>query len=148
MTINPQTTTVIKVAPIVGAWSTKASFLSGWSGIDWGVWCFNQDSTVMMGSCLDTHGYGTWRQNADGSFAFSIIEQFFENQIWRMNINIYAPEVIVDHEGNSFSVSEDKPVQGTLYGTDGNFFGQATISLIGTRIQLGAASTLPRQGNA
>jgi len=148
-TVPPHHTTpiVIEMPPIVGAWCTKASFLEGWTGLDWGVWCFNTDSTVMMGSSLDTHGYGAWSQNPDGSYAFSAIEQFFDKQVWTMNINIYAPQVVMNNDGNSFSTPDDQPVQGVLYDPAGNFIGRSTIELLGTRIQLGAANILPKQGS-
>lgn len=131
---------------VIGAWTAKASFLSGYEGIDWGVWCFNQDHTLMMGSSLNTRGCGEWHQNSNGTIAFSLIEQLFFNQVWAMSINIYAPQVIIENGANSFSTPLDNPIEGTMYDPSGNVIGQATIVLIGTRIQLGAASTLPIQG--
>jgi len=144
---NP-TDVVLEMPQLLGAWCTKATFLSGWAGTDWGIWGFHPDSTVMMGSSLGTHGYGTWSQNSDGSFSFSAIEQFFDKQVWAMNIYIYAPQVIIRDDGNAFSTPNDKPVQGTMRDPAGNFIGVSTIELLGTRIQLGAATTLPRQGES
>lgn len=138
----------IEVDKIIGAWTVKASFLSGYEGIDWGVWCFNQDHTLMMGSSLDTRGCGEWRQNSDGSYAFSLIEQLFFNGVWAMSINIYAPQMIIDDGANSFSIPVDNPIEGTMHDPSGNVIGQSTIVLVATRIQLGAANTLPTQGDS
>ena len=136
----------IEVDQIIGAWAVKAVFLSGYEGIDWGVWCFNQDHTLIMGSSFDTRGSGVWCQNSDGSFAISLIEQIFINQVWAMSVSCYAPQVVFSNEANSFSLPVDNPIQGTMYAPNGYVIGQATIMLTATRIQLRAANTLPIQG--
>ena len=136
----------IEVDPIIGAWASKAVFLSGYEGTVWSLWCFNQDHSLTISSSFDTRGSGVWRQNSDGSFAISLIEQIFINQVWAMSTNVYAPQVIFNSDTNSLSIPVDNPMQCIMHDPSGNVIGLATIASTATRIQLRAANTLPIQG--
>jgi hypothetical protein len=150
---------------IPGSWSVKVTFLTS-SGPDipgtrphWWIAVFTGISSIspeisyvpappnilIVRSNQDTHSMGTWNASSADTATFSLVMQMFQAGVWKGNLNIYAPELLISSESNTFTTPSTNPVQAVQYDTSGIEVGQASISLVGTRIPIAAADMLPIQ---
>lgn len=150
---------------IPGSWSVKVTFLTssgpGIPGTEphWWIAVFTGTSsispetgyvpappnTLIVRSNQDAHSMGTWNASSADTATFSLVMQLFQSGIWKGNLNIYAPELLISSDNNTFTTPSTNPVQAIQYNARGNEIGQATISLQGTRIPIAAADELPIQ---
>jgi hypothetical protein len=150
---------------IPGSWSVKATFLTSsgpgipGTGPHWWIAVFAGISSIspeisyvpappnilIVRSNQDTHSMGTWNAFSADTATFSLVMQMFQAGVWKGNLNIYAPELLISSDSNTFTTPSNNPVQAIQYDTSGIEVGQASISLVGTRIPIAAADVLPIQ---
>lgn len=150
---------------IPGSWSVKATFLtySGpgipgadphwWIAIFSGIDSISPDityspappNTLIVRGNQDTFSMGIWNASSSDTATFSLVMQMFQQGGWVGNLNIHAPLLTLSNDGNTFTTPSDNPAQAVQYDSTGKQIGQATISLLGTRIAIAKAKLLPIQ---
>ena len=150
---------------IPGSWNIKVTFLtySGpgipgadphwWLAVFTGLDSISPDiryspappNTLLVRSNQDTHSMGVWDASSSDTATFSLVMQMFQAGTWVGNLNVHAPLLIISSDGDTFATPSDNPVQAIQYDTTGTQIGQATISLLGTRIIIKTADLLPIQ---
>ncbi len=151
---------------ISGCWSVSATFLtysgpgiSGagphrWIAIFTGIDAVSPErdytlvppNVLIVHSNQDAHAVGTWDDSTGENASFSLVMQLFQLGVWKGNLNIYAPELLIASDGKSFTTPLSTPMQVVQYDASGTLVGQATMSLEGTRISMEAVEeALPIQ---
>lgn len=132
---------------IIGAWSITGTPLSGGDPNRpfLGVAIFTADGCMATSYTSYAQSAGTWRSLSPTSIQFSQVEPVVGGGAWIGDFYDYAAEVNISSDGLSFSTPASTPMQMLLRGPDGKIITPMSITLTGTRIQIGPPDTLPRQ---